>query len=382
MTNEQLRMQFIGGIITESEYKAKIEENKSPKSKKSLNENIVSIGAINNPFPKHKKSDYELAFEHFTKGGLNEEEGNPFKMGSNINTIEELEQALKSMFPNSQVTLNYDEEGDGVYIDGIYVSEGAYQKWDTYIEMTDEEKSFMDDKSLIMYLKSKMNLEETLEEIFGLGKKTKRNFETVISQLLADNKDAVEAIAAEQDPATKKQMADPLLKKAFAEFKKLKAEGADADVIGNMNEFKRELFGDSRSLLQKLAAGSSVVDAREGLERELEEAHTIIESLRSDLNEVNLLNAKLLYTNKVFKAKNLNESQKVKVLTAFDKATTVKETKLVYETLSEGLKPKEALRENLGRASKSIIPSNAKSPIIEDENFARMRHLAFYNPKY
>ena len=240
----------------------------------------------------------------------------------------------------------------------------------------------MDDKSLIMYLKSKMNLEETLEEIFGLGKKTKRNFETVISQLLADNKDAVEAIAAEQDPATKKQMADPLLKKAFAEFKKLKAEGADADVIGNMSEFKRELFGDSRSLLQKLAAGSSVVDAREGLERELEEAHTIIESLRSDLNEVNLLNAKLLYTNKVFKDKNLNESQKVKVLTAFDKATTVKETKLVYETLSEGLKPKEALRENLGRASKSIIPSSAKSPIIEDENFARMRHLAFYNPKY
>jgi hypothetical protein len=116
--------------------------------------------------------------------------------------------------------------------------------------------------------------------------------------------------------------------------------------------------------------------------KEVEEAYTTIESLRSDLNEVNLLNAKLLYTNKMFKAKNLNESQKVKVLTAFDKATTVKETKLVYETLSEGLKPKEALRENLGRASKSIIPSNAKSPIIEDENFARMRHLAFYNPKY
>ena len=74
MTKEQLRMQFIGGIITESEYKAKLEENKSPKSKNSLNENIVSIGAINNPFPKRAKSDYELAFEYFSKGGLNEEE--------------------------------------------------------------------------------------------------------------------------------------------------------------------------------------------------------------------------------------------------------------------------------------------------------------------
>jgi hypothetical protein len=58
--------------------------------------------------------------------------------------------------------------------------------------------------------------------------------------------------------------------------------------------------------------------------KEVEEAYSTIESLRSDLNEVNLLNAKLLYSNKIFKAKNLNESQKVKVLSSFDKATTVK----------------------------------------------------------
>ena len=250
-------------------------------------------------------------------------------------------------------------------------------------EMEDEEE-MVDVEELLREIEEEEMYEEELEEIFGFGKdkKPKRNYKTVIAQLLADDKATVEAIAAEKDPAKKKQMGKSILEKALKELQKLRSEGIDSDVIGNMNEFKRELFGDSRSLLQKLAAGSSVVDAREGLERELEEAHTIIESLRSDLNEVNLLNAKLLYTNKVFKAKNLNESQKVKVLTAFDKATTVKETKLVYETLSEGLKPKEALRENLGRASKSIIPSSAKSPIIEDENFARMRHLAFYNPKY
>ena len=115
---------------------------------------------------------------------------------------------------------------------------------------------------------------------------------------------------------------------------------------------------------------------------ELEEAYSTINTLRGDLNEVNLLNAKLLYTNKVFKSKNLTESQKVKVLTAFDKASTVKETKLVYETLNEGFKSKSPLRENLGSASKSITPSNAKTPIIEDSNYARMRHLAFYDPKY
>jgi hypothetical protein len=58
-------MQMLSGIITEGEYKAKLEENKKPKSKKSLKENFVGIGAINNPFAKREKTGYETAFEHF-----------------------------------------------------------------------------------------------------------------------------------------------------------------------------------------------------------------------------------------------------------------------------------------------------------------------------
>ena len=111
---------------------------------------------------------------------------------------------------------------------------------------------------------------------------------------------------------------------------------------------------------------------------ELEEAYSTIGSLRKDLNEVNLLNAKLLYTNKIFKAKNLTESQKLNVLGMFDKATTVKETKLVFETLSEGLKTKSSpLKENLGSASKTIGTTNTKQPIVEsDPMVARFQKLA------
>lgn len=118
----------------------------------------------------------------------------------------------------------------------------------------------------------------------------------------------------------------------------------------------------------------------ETLKQELHAATTTINTLRSDLNEVNLLNAKLLYTNKIFKAKTLNESQKVKVLSSFDKATTVKEVKLVYSTLNEGLKVKtNPIRENLGRASKATNTPvvNTKQPIVEsNEVFNRMRKLA------
>ena len=70
---------------------------------------------------------------------------------------------------------------------------------------------------------------------------------------------------------------------------------------------------------------------------DLEEATATIEELKGQLQEVNLLNAKLLYVNKVFKANNLTESQKVNVIAAFDKAETVKEVKLVFETVSDNV---------------------------------------------
>ena len=116
-----------------------------------------------------------------------------------------------------------------------------------------------------------------------------------------------------------------------------------------------------------------------GLEEELEEAHSTIKTLRSELNEVNLLNAKLLYTNKIFKAKSLTESEKVKVLGAFDKAATIKETKLVFETLNEGLKVKKStIRESLGSASKATGNfKNTKNPIVEtDPMVERFKKLA------
>ena len=116
---------------------------------------------------------------------------------------------------------------------------------------------------------------------------------------------------------------------------------------------------------------------------ELAEAYSTIESLRKDLNEVNLLNAKLLYSNKIFKSKNLNESQKVKVLSSFDKANTVGEVKMVFETLNEGLKVKNTIKESRGIASKATTLPNTKRPIVEaNDTFTRMQQLAFYKSQH
>jgi hypothetical protein len=115
-----------------------------------------------------------------------------------------------------------------------------------------------------------------------------------------------------------------------------------------------------------------------GLKEELDEAYSTIKTLKNELNEINLLNAKLLYSNKIFKSKNLNESQKVKVLSSFDKATTVGEVKMVFETLNEGIKvAKTTIKENLGSASKSTVTPTVKKPIVESNDaFLRMQKLA------
>ena len=140
----------------------------------------------------------------------------------------------------------------------------------------------------------------------------------------------------------------------------------------NIDEILAELEG-------KEEMGEAKKEEMKKMKDELEEAYAVIRTLRSELNEINVLNAKLLYTNKIFKAKNLTESEKVKVLTAFDKAASKKEAQLVYGTLLEGLKNKTKfpIKENLGRASKPVGVAPSKKPIVESNDMvARFQKLA------
>jgi hypothetical protein len=132
---------------------------------------------------------------------------------------------------------------------------------------------------------------------------------------------------------------------------------------------------------KKIAMKKSMEEANEmeEMKSELEEAYSTIKTIKTELQEVNLFNAKLLYTNKIFKAKNLTESQKVKVLAAFDKAASVNEAKLVFETLSEGFKEKKSsVNESMLRGSASKVTGVVeKKPIMEvNDQFTRWQKLA------
>ncbi len=126
---------------------------------------------------------------------------------------------------------------------------------------------------------------------------------------------------------------------------------------------------------------TSAADAHkvEEVKKDLHEAHKAIKAMKHELNEVNLLNAKLLYVNKIFKAKSLNESQKVKVLNAFDRATSIKEVENTYKTLNESIgetSKKSSLKESVGFASKPIGSAPARPIVDADPYINRWQHLA------
>ena len=108
------------------------------------------------------------------------------------------------------------------------------------------------------------------------------------------------------------------------------------------------------------------------MEAELNEAYSTIKQLRSVINEVNLLNAKLLYTNKLFRNFELNDSQKMKVIENFDRAANTREVKLVFSTLAESFKKptvKRVVKESYAsKPTRTTAPSPESKQIISEGN--------------
>ena len=135
-------------------------------------------------------------------------------------------------------------------------------------------------------------------------------------------------------------------------------EGEEEETI-DLDEILREMgYGDDEEVSEEEEAGNEEEVA--AMQSELKEAYSTIQSLRKTINEVNLLNAKLLYTNKLFRNYNLTNEQKVKVVENLDRTSNVREVKLVYATLSESMKFTGTERKVA--AKKSITEGLASKP--------------------
>ena len=166
--------------------------------------------------------------------------------------------------------------------------------------------------------------------------------------------------------------------------KKAGAELGDHKVVKEVED-KEE--GDDIDLDEVLKALSEEEDAEEEadkvdeLKKEIQETRSVVKFMRAKLNEVNLLNAKLLFSNKLFRAFGLNNNQKLKVVENFDRTKNLREVKLVYATLAESFKSPKKLSESVSKGSSSKPTRStkpAKAQVLSEgaELKARFKKLA------
>jgi len=293
-------------------------------------------------------------------------EAGELEAGESTEEVEVEDEGEEMEMDSDEDEMEMDEEEEEVNIDELLAEIDSMEEAEEIGEAgfgkmsADSEEGFsdMEEKAL-----DEEKEYEELKELFGFGKKGSGGTKFV-KDFIEANDDAIEAAEGDEDE----------MKKIITKFYNENVRGMDGSALRSDISVLRLALG-----MGELGGKSSRASQ---LESDLSEAIETIETLKSEINEVNLLNAKLLYTNKIFKGKNLTESQKVKVLNTFDKATTVKEVKLVFETLNEGVKTnKKSISENLGSASKAM--GTGKKPIIEaNDAFSRMREIAFYSAKH
>ena len=153
----------------------------------------------------------------------------------------------------------------------------------------------------------------------------------------------------------------------------------DLDEIVDLSELLKGLKEEDEESTEE---DEEVKEENVRLTTALGEHRKVVKYLRNKLNEVNLLNAKLLFTNKLFRSYNLNNNQKLKIVETFDRAKSAREVKLVYSTLAESFAGRtgsrvEKINETKSYASKVSASTAPKKVISEGNDLAnRFKKLA------
>ena len=183
------------------------------------------------------------------------------------------------------------------------------------------------------------------------------NLEAIIRELESD---LDEPLMAEPE------MEEPEMEEPMAEGEYEMPEDIEEDM--NIDEIIESILREED---EEDVPAAKADDEVEAVKEELEEAYNTVRQLKSIINEVNLLNAKLLYTNKLFRNFELSENQKMKVIENFDRAGNTREVKLVFSTLAESFKrpttKKRVVKESY--ASKPVATTAPKSTNIINEGF-------------
>lgn len=155
-------------------------------------------------------------------------------------------------------------------------------------------------------------------------------------------------------------------------------EGLGDDLDMGPNKEDGSVFTENPPSGPQFLESRKLRNENKKLKKDLNEAYRAVSTLKRTLNEVNLLNAKLMFTTKTFKQFALTENQQQRILDTFDRANSVREVKLVYTTICESLNRKTN-RISESFASKSIQAVNPKkksTDIVNESLVDKFQRLA------
>jgi hypothetical protein len=302
--------------------------------------------------PEEAGTDYEKVAD------INEEEGMEGEVSDKDAEIAELKARIAELEGND--SMDDTQDVDTLDMDGVSSDEGDLDN-DGDHDMADHEMEDETDEDEMDLEAIIRELEQTLE-----GEDSEEKEESMYE---AEETEKEETVEEAKDEAEEKEATNEEAKED---------DKSEMDEVIDLEEILREMEADLTN-----EAEESKEDEKE---EELKEAYATIKSLQTTINEVNLLNAKLLFANKLFRAHNMTNEQKVKVIETLDRTKSVREVKLVYSTLAENFKytsitktVKKSITEGIAsKAVKSTAPkAEVKQVIAESTDFSdRFKKLA------
>ena len=171
--------------------------------------------------------------------------------------------------------------------------------------------------------------EEEMEDEEEMEEDEELDLEAIIREL---EDELEEAKDEEVDEAKDTEEVDESKEEEVDESKEDEVDESKKDEVDESDDVDLE---EVIKAIEEEEKAEEEVNELETVKSELKDYRESVKVLRGQLSEVNMLNAKLLFTNKLFRAFGLSEAQKVKVIETFDRAKNIREVKLVYSTLAE-----------------------------------------------
>ncbi len=320
--------------------------------------------ALEEAFTPHLKSmlSAKLAEEDIEEGEHEDDEDEDMEEGMHDDKDsprredddEDMEEGMHDS-PRREDDDDEDMDEGIIEVDGVkyapVVSEEEHEDEDEDDEEVDESEE-LDLEAVIKELEEELNESDPGEEEESVNEADKDDSDTVEEEVVTEEE---EELDEEED---------------------LEEQSTSSGIGAGDNKVKQPSAGDEED-----PGKGQTHESVEAIQNELNEYKEAVTFLRDKLHEVNILNAKLLYTNKLFKEFVLSNDQKMKIVETFDRAQTTREIKLVYSTLAESYKDngnekkKEPVKEFASKKSGGTAP---KTKIITEESQVadRFRKLA------